>query len=320
MVTSSSMVVETLRLADRRLRATAPNDTHAVCAVIRRAVMALVPVDVFYIGFFADETTLLIPYEFSAGVERPSDVSIFGRTGLAHWVRASGRTYLFSQDDGRLCLAGVPAGEEGPTRDAVVTPVFNPSTNEVIGLLACVSMEPEVFGEEFIEAVKWLADAAALHLDPGEQGVRARLYERLREVDSMAVTSPLEVLEHATRQLAAIADAIDRVDPLEDGASIGIELAAISTECRRAMADMSMMTLRLSSSDSEPPRPAQQLSEREKAVAELIVHESLTNASIARRLSISEKTVKTHVGNILRKTGAKQRSEIAWLIDPNPAR
>ena len=319
-MTSSSMVVETLRLADRRLRATAPNDTHAVCAVIRRAIMALASVDLFYVGFYAGEGTLLIPYEYSAGAEQPSDVSIFGKSGLAHWVRASGRTYRFSQDDGRLCHAGVPAGEEGPTRDAVVTPLFSPHTDEVIGLLACSSIQDEAFTEEFVEAVRWLSDAAVLHLDPGVQGIRSRLYERFRELDSAAIDSPLEVLELATRRLATIADAIDRVDPSEDGASVGMELAAISTECRRAMADMSMMTLRLSSSEAEVPRPAQQLSEREKAVAELIVHESLTNASIARRLSISEKTVKTHVGNILRKTGAKQRSEIAWLIDPSPAR
>ena len=306
--------MDTLRLADRRLRATAPNDTHAACAVARRAVAALASVDVFYVGFFADERTLLIPYEYSAGAERPSDVSIFGRTGLAHWVRASGRTYLFGQDEGRLCLAGVPAGGDGPTRDAVVAPLVSPGTKEVIGLLACVSMQAHAFNDDFVEAAEWLADALALHLDPKDQGVRARLYERFHELDSTAVMSPLEVLEYATQRLAQVADAIDRVEPADGIAAVNTELASISRECRRAMADISMMTLRLSAAETEPARASQPLSERERAVADLIVNESLTNASIARRLSISEKTVKTHVGSILRKTGAKQRSEIAWLL------
>lgn len=42
--------------------------------------------------------------------------------------------------------------------------------------------------------------------------------------------------------------------------------------------------------------------------------EAASNATIASRLTISEKTVKAHVGSILRKCGVTQRSGIAPVL------
>ncbi len=66
----------------------------------------------------------------------------------------------------------------------------------------------------------------------------------------------------------------------------------------------------------EVPRPAQEdwldrLSAREREV----VHEltaGYSNAEIAQRLGVAESTVKSHVSNILRKTGSRSRFTVVW--------
>jgi DNA-binding NarL/FixJ family response regulator len=58
------------------------------------------------------------------------------------------------------------------------------------------------------------------------------------------------------------------------------------------------------------PDPAQQLSGREAEVLGLLV-EGLPNKLIARRLEISEKTVKTHLTSIFRTLGVTDRTQAA---------
>jgi DNA-binding NarL/FixJ family response regulator len=53
-----------------------------------------------------------------------------------------------------------------------------------------------------------------------------------------------------------------------------------------------------------------QLTKREWDVAKLVT-EGLTNPEIARQLIVSERTVQTHVGNILRKLALRNRQELA---------
>ena len=60
------------------------------------------------------------------------------------------------------------------------------------------------------------------------------------------------------------------------------------------------------------------LSKREVEVARLIA-EGLGNREIAARLFISERTVTTHVGNILNKLGFDSRVQVAhWMATSEP--
>jgi DNA-binding NarL/FixJ family response regulator len=54
----------------------------------------------------------------------------------------------------------------------------------------------------------------------------------------------------------------------------------------------------------------QVLTRREREVADLVVT-GLTNPEIASRLFVSQKTVETHMTNILRKLGVSSRRQIA---------
>jgi len=55
------------------------------------------------------------------------------------------------------------------------------------------------------------------------------------------------------------------------------------------------------------------LSAREEDVARLLVH-GASNKEIARALGIEVVTVKRHVGNILRKLGARNRTQAAVCL------
>jgi DNA-binding CsgD family transcriptional regulator len=62
-----------------------------------------------------------------------------------------------------------------------------------------------------------------------------------------------------------------------------------------------------------PARPPDRLSPRELQVA-LAVAEGASNAQVASRLFISEKTVERHLGSAYRKLGLRSRTELAWRL------
>ena len=69
------------------------------------------------------------------------------------------------------------------------------------------------------------------------------------------------------------------------------------------------------------PRRRPTLSEREKQVLRLAA-DGLANKQIARRLGISESTVKVHIGNMFRHIGVRDRTSAAlWAREnlPDPA-
>jgi DNA-binding NarL/FixJ family response regulator len=80
--------------------------------------------------------------------------------------------------------------------------------------------------------------------------------------------------------------------------------------------DQRRARLRRTSAPKEPSSggsPGGALTPREREVA-LLVAAGLTNRRIAGELTISERTVTTHVDRILRKLGATSRSQVAARV------
>ncbi|WP_028057720.1 response regulator [Candidatus Solirubrobacter pratensis] len=63
---------------------------------------------------------------------------------------------------------------------------------------------------------------------------------------------------------------------------------------------------------AEPPAALAALTEREREITRLVA-DGLTNAEIAGRLVISPLTAKTHVSNVLRKLGCRDRAALVAL-------
>jgi DNA-binding NarL/FixJ family response regulator len=59
------------------------------------------------------------------------------------------------------------------------------------------------------------------------------------------------------------------------------------------------------------------LTPRESQIARFVILGE-SNKQIARRLGISDYTVRDHVSNLLRKAGATRRSRLALLLSPRP--
>jgi len=71
-------------------------------------------------------------------------------------------------------------------------------------------------------------------------------------------------------------------------------------------------TQALIQSSTRPPKPGEDLTERERQVLTLMV-DGLTNPEIADRLSVSRSTIKTHVSNILSKLEVSSRIEAVTI-------
>lgn len=311
----SDQAVRVLRLADRRLRATAADDVHEMCAIVRRSASALVPVDAFYVGLFHRNDTLVMPYVFSANRELNADSSCYGQGGLSHWIRSSGRAYRFGHDAGRLCHAGAPLDDGPLTQDVVAVPMYDLDERTVIGVVNAQSLGPDAFGDTFVTALEWLAQALALRLELGDQkALRSKLYRKFPELDSGRLTSPVDLVHAATERMERVAVGMgvlqSQVSAM-DAAGMSAGLEALQIECRRAGAELAVMAVR--TPDAIPHDHGIALTAREQQIAELIATEALSNVLIARRLTISEKTVKAHVGNILQKLHLHQRGELSWM-------
>jgi DNA-binding NarL/FixJ family response regulator len=95
------------------------------------------------------------------------------------------------------------------------------------------------------------------------------------------------------------------------GAALGLEKAIgdALAECARGATSPSPLT-KLRTGDQ-----AQSLTQRERDVAALVA-EGLTNAQIAQRLSVGERTVETHVSRALAKLELSTRTRLtAWAIE-----
>lgn len=164
-------------------------------------------------------------------------------------------------------------------------------------------------GEEAVRLAAELApDVVLMDLDmPGVDGIEAA-----RRIDGPAVLV-LTAFSDRERILGALdAGAVGYLlkDASADEVADGIRAAA------RGESPLDPRAARTVLSDRHRADPLAPFSAREREVLALLV-EGLPNKLIARRLEISEKTVKTHLTSIFRTIGVTDRTQAAlWAKGP----
>jgi two-component system, NarL family, response regulator LiaR len=182
------------------------------------------------------------------------------------------------------------------------------------GLKMVLDLDPEIEvvgeaenGEEAARLARWLEpDVVVMDLVmPVMDGVEATRVIR-RELPDTQVVALTSVLEDASVTGAVRAGAIGYL--LKNTGSDEL-CRAIKAAAEGQVQLAPEAALRLMREVSAPKDP-QALTERESDVLKLIAR-GMANRRIARSLYIGEKTVKTHVSNILLKLGVNSRTQAA---------
>jgi DNA-binding NarL/FixJ family response regulator len=92
-----------------------------------------------------------------------------------------------------------------------------------------------------------------------------------------------------------------------------IDLALLARVAEQELRALGVRTWRRGPAPQVGDGPLAALSERERAIAEL-VRAGASNPEIASQLFLSRKTVERHVSNVLGKLGARNRAELAAIV------
>lgn len=311
----SPEAVAILRNADRRLRSADRGDTTRRYAAVKAALAGLAPLDAFYIGHFQGERSLVLSYIFDGDQRLASEVLTIARGGVSHWVRTSGKPYLYSDDEGRMLHRGAPLGDaEQLSRDCVFTPLLD-ANGSPVGLVSSQSLQPNTFSDEFVRAQLWLCRALVQSLEHDSADLQDNdVYEVYPELDSERVRNEADLLNRIGERLDELGRGLRTLE--RNARKVGVDDLATEAEHATGLCDRVQTEVAELVRTYQPPVVSTDLTTREVEIAVLIAREGLTNAQLADQLHISQKTVKTHVGNVLRKLGVTQRAAIAWTLPP----
>ncbi|RNI24461.1 hypothetical protein EFY87_05110 [Flexivirga caeni] len=285
-------------------------------AACRSAMSALTRIDTFYVGLYIGQTTLSIPYCVDDKQFLSADVQQFGPNGLSAYIKSTGQDYRYRQDGGRRVRLGWTITER-PVLDAIVVPLHGFEANEIIGMMCVESCVADTFDDEAVRAMHWLSRALVWELVQDRNFADdLGLYELYPELDSSRTQNGTDLLRTLTRELERLRLALHGVElPDDPGLAEPRRLLAEARESGERL-HLELADALATTQREQPTRKDNTagLTTRELEIAMLIAVDGLTNRELASRLFISEKTVKVHVGNILRKLGISQRSAIPYVI------
>jgi two-component system, NarL family, response regulator LiaR len=185
------------------------------------------------------------------------------------------------------------------------------------GLSALLQCEPDFEvvaqadnGQDAIDmARQYRPDVVVMDvLMPGIDGITAT--QMLHDEDPSIRVVILSSLDEDAAVVAAVR--AGAIGYLRKNAPIGVVVQTIRGAARGEIQFSTVAAARLVQEVHQPVPQPERLTRRELEVLECIT-QGLANKEIARRLRITEKTVKTHVSTILGKLGLESRTQAAVL-------
>ncbi len=315
-----------LQEADRAILSLAGESHYLLYRTVHRFAETLVPLDSFYIGFCREsERTIIYPYNFDGREYDDPNINTYQSGGVTEWIVTNRRSYWSRTDGAELLHRGRAFGDTTQrSAEGIVVPFFERSGKraQVCGLLSVLSYTPNVYSKESVWEIECLAESLGTALQR-EREDAARRSRRLSsgavlDAPSTAETDLGVLLDEAGNRLKRIRQLVEDLrtripkssPPADPGLTDAVE--RLARECERSQTETLEILLRTT---LPAENPFTRLTAREQEVAVLLVSEK-TNRQIAERLFISEKTAKTHVGNIIHKLSAGGRSGVAQMIKP----
>ncbi|WP_394938143.1 response regulator transcription factor [Psychromicrobium sp. YIM B11713] len=301
----SARAVNALRHADLRINTASRGDTGLRYEACLLAMSCLSLVDSFYVGIYESAMTLRIDYIAERGVRLAGHSIPFGEYGLSQRMKTSARPYLWNEDEGQLLHRGLKFGDESRiSRDALVLPLLD-HDGVSYGFMAFLSYRENAFDQQCLAVGEWLATALAIS--------RENQFNRERRLALDVLYPECEVT------LGAVADSYVRsienlLVPLGENLKLahqGIEIPRnlkSALEIHREIVEITKIS-RVNATNGSMGESLK-LTEREREIAALVSEEHLSNAEIAARLFISERTVKGHMTKIMAKLGVHGRHNI----------
>jgi DNA-binding CsgD family transcriptional regulator len=282
---------------------------------IRTTMKRLTSVDAFYVAEFVGENAVHFHHQYDGDFfELPGSVPV--RPGrMAYWVRANKRSYLYSDDNGRLLHAGLRFGRmDKVSRDAVVVPVFGDTANaQVIGLVSTQSYTSGVYDQAIVSVLEQLAELLSNQVTFEARAARRGPCLGMASSDDRAAEDVL-------------GDVLDRLQELQ----AKIQKSVVSARLPNYDAEASLRLLRRDVESLQAglcARDLQQrhvtaerlakLTRRQRELALLLANDTggiPTNVELAATMQVTEDTVKSHLNAILRVFGTTDKREFCAVV------
>jgi DNA-binding CsgD family transcriptional regulator len=319
-------VHDVLQEADRAILALAGGSHYLLYRAVHRFASVIAPLDSFYIGFCREaERTIVYPYNFDGREYDDPNVNPYQSGGVTEWIVTHRRSYWSHTDNGELLHRGRAFGDTTRrSAEGIVVPIFERSGKRsgVSGLLSILSYTPNVYTKDMVGAIECLAESLGTALQREREDEARRHRHRATGLrggmGETSIPNPPLVLDTVSERLKHIRQRAESLRHLIAESALSSDCAVLraaeelAQECERSQTETLEMFLRTT---TVAENPLARLTSREREVAILLVS-GQSNRQIAERLFVSEKTAKTHVGNILQKLGTGGRSGVAQLLKP----
>lgn len=281
-----------LQDADTQLFAAARVSPYLLYHKARTVAEEAAPVDSFYIGFRQGERAIVYPYNWDGHEVDDPNVNTFSPEGVTAWIVKHKKTYWSKTDQALLLHRGRAFGDSSRrSREGVIAPLIE--SRRVIGVVAMLSYTDGVYDESTCRFLEGLAEILVTALARQREDAERRARFGTPTPAEPAVTQTLRRLR---RQAEELRGRYPELEPLCQ------TIAQAQTE-----------TAELLIAQAAQADPLAGLTVREQEIAQLLAG-PLTYRELGEELGISEKTVKTHAANLIKKLDAGGRSGVRQLL------